>query len=89
MGHEQDCPGKAVERELELLDRGHVEMVRGLVEDETVHAPGCEQRNQRTRTLTGRERRRVTLHVVGAEAELREQRACLFLVQVRGLRESR
>jgi hypothetical protein len=77
--HEQNCSGETVERELELLDRGDIEMVRGLVEDEAVDAPGGEQGNQRPCPLAGRERRRVAEDVVGAEAELREQGSSSFL----------
>ena len=43
MRYEQDGPWITIERALELLDRRNVEMVRGLVEDETVHASGSDE----------------------------------------------
>ena len=51
MRDEQDCPGESVECSLELLDRRHVEVVRRLVENETVHAASREERDQRARAL--------------------------------------
>ena len=89
MRHEQNRPGINVERALELLDRSNVKVVRGLVEDETVHTASREQSDQRARALARRERARVAQHVVGAKAELREQRAGRFFVHARGLRECR
>jgi hypothetical protein len=47
VGHEDHCPLVAVERAFELIDRRQVEMVRGLVEDETVHASQRELRERR------------------------------------------
>jgi len=41
--YEQDGPWITIECALELLDRRNVEMVRGLVEDETVHASGSDK----------------------------------------------
>jgi len=75
--HEQHGAGETVERTLELLDRRDVEMVRRLVEHETVHPAGGQEGDQRTRALAGRERGCVAQDVVGAEPELREQRARL------------
>ena len=68
-------PVVGLERRLELLDRLEVEVVRRLVEDEAVHAAGREQRERGPRALARRERRRGPDDVVGAERELREQRA--------------
>ena len=45
-----------VERLLELLDRGQVEVVRRLVEHEAVHAARREQRERRPRALARRQR---------------------------------
>ena len=42
MGDEHEVPSKPLERGLELLDRGEVEVVGGLVEHEAVHAGGHE-----------------------------------------------
>ena len=53
MRYEQNRSGESVERALELLDRSNVKMVRGLVEDETVHAASGEQRDRRARALAG------------------------------------
>jgi len=41
------------QRALELLDRGQVEMVRRLVEDEAVHAARLQQRERRAAPLSG------------------------------------
>src|SRR5579884_1564644 len=64
-----------LERALELLDRLEVEVVGRLVEGEAVHPARREQRERRARPLAGREPRRGPHHVVGAERELREERA--------------
>ena len=66
---------EGVERALELLDRGDVEMVRRLVEHEAVHAARREQRQQCARALARRQRRRIAQDVIRSETELRQQRA--------------
>ena len=43
MRHEQHGAAETVERTLELLDRRDVEMVRRLVEHETIHAAGGQE----------------------------------------------
>jgi len=50
--HEHDRAVVCVERALELFDRRDVEVVRRLVEDETVDAARSEQRQDRTRSLS-------------------------------------
>src|SRR5256885_6053787 len=85
VGDEDDGAGVAGERGLELLDRWEVEMVRRLVEDEAVDAARGEQRQLGSRALPGREGSCRTEHVVGAEAELGEQRARLLLRAAEGL----
>ena len=79
MRDEQDGPVECVERPLQLLDRRNVEMVRRLVEDQAVDAARREQRDQRPRALAGRKRCRVAQDVVGAEAELGQQPARIFV----------
>lgn len=44
VGHQQQGPVVALQRLLELLDGGQVEMVRRLVEDEDVGAPAACRR---------------------------------------------
>src|SRR5207302_1481642 len=72
---EEDGADEAVERRLELLDRLEVEMVRRLVEDEAVDAARAEEGERRAASLAGGERGAGPVDVVGAEAELRQQRA--------------
>ena len=67
----------AVERGLELFDRLEVEVVRRLVEEEEVDLPRLQLGEVRARPLAGRERRPRPPDVIGAETELREQRACV------------
>ena len=69
-----NVPGVVLERRLELLDRGQVEVVRRLVEHEAVDALRAEQRERRPRPLAGRERVGGPGDVLGAEPELGEQR---------------
>jgi hypothetical protein len=71
--HEDDRPVKRIEGPLEFLDRGDVEVIRRLVEDETVDTPRGEQREHGPRSLARRQRARFAADVVGAEAELRQQ----------------
>jgi len=87
--HEQHCPWEGVECPLELLDRRHVKVVRGLVENETVHAARNKEGDQRACALARGQRACVAQDVVCAEAELREQCARAFLVHTAGLRERR
>src|SRR5215468_7305803 len=87
--HEQHCAVECVQRPLELLDRRDVEVVARLVEDQAVDAARSEQSEQRTRSLPRRQRGRVAPHVVGAEPELGEQRARVFLVEPGLAREQR
>ena len=75
MRDEDHGPVEGVERSLELFDRRHVQMVRRLVENEAVHATRGEQCEQRTSAFARRQRCRVPEDVVGAETELRQQRA--------------
>ena len=65
----------AGEAALELLDRLDVEVVRRLVEDEAVDAAGGQEREAGAGALARRQRLGRAEDVVGAEAELREQRA--------------
>ena len=51
--HEEQRAVVAVERGFELLDGGQVEMVRGLVEHQAVHALGREPGEHRTRAFAG------------------------------------
>jgi hypothetical protein len=53
VGHQEQRAVVEVEGSLELFDRGQVEMVRRLVEDETVHALGREPREHRTSPFAG------------------------------------
>ncbi len=46
MRHEQHGAVVLVERALELLDGGYIQMIGRLVEDETVDTTGCEERHQ-------------------------------------------
>ena len=89
MGDEHDRPLERIERTLQLLDRGHVQMIRGLVEDQAVDTARGEQRNQRTRPLPGGQRRRFTKNIVGAEPELGQERPPVLGRQARRLRERR
>src|SRR6185436_5829102 len=70
------------ESALELLDRLDVEVVRRLVEDEGVDAAGGEEREAGARALARRERHGRAQDVLGAKAELREQRAGRPLLEV-------
>ena len=56
VGHEQQRALVAVERLLELLDGGQVEVVGGLVEHEAVHARADQQREHGAGALAGRQR---------------------------------
>src|SRR5579859_1955693 len=75
MSHEQDGAVVGGKRALELLDRLDVEVVRRLVENEAVHAASGQEREAGAGALAGRERRGSTENIVGAETELRQQRA--------------
>ena len=65
----------AVERLLELLDGGQVEVVRRLVEHEAVHALGREAGEHGPVRSPGDSVARGARHVLGAEPELGQQRA--------------
>ena len=67
-------PGVRRERRLQLLDRGQVEVVGRLVEDQQVDAARLEQRERRPGALAGREGGGGAQHVGGPQPELREQR---------------
>ena len=75
MGDEDERARVALERELELLDRLQVEMVRRLIEHERVRALRREQGEHRARPLARGERRRRPLDLAGSERELGEQRS--------------
>src|SRR3954447_22239703 len=77
VGDEEDSSGKRVERLLELLDGRQVEMIRRLVEDQQVDPARLKQRQCGTGALAWRQRRRLPHHLVGTEAELREQGSCV------------
>jgi hypothetical protein len=53
VGDEQERAGVGVEGLLQLLDRGEVEVVGGLVEDEDVDPPRLQQRQGGAGALTG------------------------------------
>jgi len=72
VGDEDQRPLVAVERGFELLDGGQVEMVRGLVEDEAVHASQRELGESRAGAFPGREAHGWPRHVIGPETELGE-----------------
>jgi hypothetical protein len=87
--HEQHRSRETVERALELFDRGDVEVVRRLIEDETVHSSSREQSNQHARPLAVRQRRGVTQDMICAETELCEQRSSRLLAHPACLGERR
>jgi hypothetical protein len=82
---QQQGPGVALERRLELLDGRQVEVVARLVQHEQVDAPGLQQRQGGAGALTRAQRRRRSQHVRRAQAELGEQRADLGVRPVRHL----
>src|SRR5215208_277731 len=88
VAHDDQRPFVGLERTLELIDRGEVEVVRRLVEHEQVHAAGCHERDARTRSLARRQRGGRAEHVIRTEAELREQRPRLLGRDVRARREA-
>ena len=73
MGDEDQRPVEDAERALELLDRGEVQMVRGLVEDEAAGSAGSLDRELRARPLAGGKAPCRALHVRSVEVELRQQ----------------
>src|SRR5512146_1437745 len=72
---QHDGARERVERALELLDPRHVEMVRRLVEHETVHTARGKQGDERPRSLPRRERGALTQHILCTETELGQKRA--------------
>ena len=71
-----NVPGYVVQRRLQLLDRGQVEVVRRLVEHQQVDAARLQQRERRPGPLARRQRRRPdAARGRAAEAELGQQRA--------------
>src|SRR5437763_15708410 len=82
---EDDRARVAVERGLQLLDRRQVEVVGRLVQDEAVHATGCEQGELGARALARRKRAGRSEDVVGAEAELGQEPSRPFLRAPEGL----
>ena len=73
MGHQQQRTVIGLERLLELLDGGEVEMVRRLIENQHIRAACLQQRKAGAGSLTGRELVNRAFHMVGAQPELREQ----------------
>ncbi len=61
------------QRALELLDRGQIQMVRGLVQEQQVGSPRGEHRQGGPGAFAGRKLGRGPLHVVGSQLELRQQ----------------
>ena len=77
MGDEEQRAVVGREGLLELLDRGQVEVVGGLVEDEQVDAAGLQERHGGPGALAGREPVDEAADLVGLEAELGQQGAYL------------
>ncbi len=75
MGDQDHRAGERVERLFELFDRREVEMVGRFVEHEQIGAVGHQQRQRRPRSLAWRQRSGTPVDMLGAEAELGEQRA--------------
>src|SRR5690606_8340786 len=75
VGDQQQRALVALERLLQLLDRGQVEVVRRLVEDEDVHAAGLQQREGRAGALARGQLGGGPADTIGLEGELRQQRA--------------
>ena len=73
MGDEEQRPVVNAERALELLDRGEIQMVRGLVEDEAAGSASALDGELRARPLAGRQAPRRAQDVLGIEVELRQQ----------------
>jgi hypothetical protein len=82
VGHEQQRALVRLERLLELLDRGEVEVVGRLVEHEHVDAARLQQGEPGAGPLAGRQLVDGTRDVVGLEPELGEQGAHLGRGQV-------
>src|SRR5439155_8586206 len=72
---------EAAERRFELLDRLDVEMVRRLVEDEAVDAPGDEEGERCARPLPRRKSSGAPEDLTRPEAELRKQCPCFAVRQ--------
>ena len=72
--HHAPCP-EAGDGRLQLLDRGDVEVVGGLVEHEHVDRCALEERQQRAGPLPQAQAPRRSMDVLGAETELRQQGA--------------
>jgi hypothetical protein len=77
VSHEQKCAVVRLQRLLELLDRSQIEVVRRLVEHQQVGSAGLQQGEPGARALARGQLVDGVAHVVGSEAELREQRAHL------------
>ena len=82
-------PSKVSSAVSELLDGLEVEVVGGLVEHEAVHALRHQLGEQCPGALAGRQVGTGPIDVVGAEPELRQQRAGLAAVEPRGGHERR
>src|SRR4051794_5999196 len=78
---DDERPGPFRERGLEHLERGDVEVVRRLVEEEACRAPVAEHRQLRPSALAGRQGGGGPVGGVGAEAERGERRAGGALVE--------
>ena len=81
-------PVVVAKRQFELFDGLQVEMVRRLVEDEQVDAARLQLGEVGARPLARRERRAGPTDVIGAQAELREQRPRVFGTQSGAATES-
>ena len=81
MGDQEQRAGVGVQRLLELLDGGQVEVVGRLVEHEQVDPAGLQQRQRGAGALARRQRRRGPQHVVGAQPELGQQCAHVGLAR--------
>ena len=75
VGDQQQRALVGVERRLQLLDGGQVEVVRRLVQDQQVDAPALEQRQRRAGALARGQGGRRAQHVVRLQAELGQQGA--------------
>ena len=88
VSHEEHGASEGQKGRLELLDGEQVQMIGGLVEDEAVDASCLEEREGGPGPLAWREAGRSAADVVCAEAELRQEGACLDREQPRSLGEA-
>ena len=85
MGDEQHGAVEGVDRLLQLLDGGQVQVIGRLVEDEEIDPARLKQREGRPSAFPGGQRSGRSGDVVGAEAELGQQGAHLRVRPVRHL----